>query len=165
MAETEILKKQNGGARPGAGKKKGYRHKHTLDKIMAREHLRLQVTARQQDMVNAQIQNALGLKHLFMRDDAGKWTQVTDPDMIEVVLNSGEEGKYFYIHSKDPSIQAFTDLMNRALDKPKEQEQEVTIKLTTELKEMPGDRLAAELEALRGKLQASKALAREPEEA
>lgn len=29
--------------------------------------------------------------------------------------------------TRDPSIQAYTDLMNRALDKPKEQEQEIKL--------------------------------------
>ncbi len=34
---------------------------------------------------------------------------------------------------KDPSVQAFTDLMNRALDKPKEQPQELQISGSLEL--------------------------------
>lgn len=144
---------------------KGHVTRKTLDKLASREMVRQYIMGHINDMLRAQVENAKGLKHLFMRDDAGKWTQVTDPAMIEVVLNSGEEGKYFYIHSKDPSVQAWTDLANRALDKPKEQEQEVTVKLTTEVKEMPADRLAAELEALRGKLQATKALAAETEDA
>jgi hypothetical protein len=42
-------------------------------------------------------------------------------------LNSGDEGSYYWIHTKDPSVQSFTDLMNRALDKPKEQEQEIDL--------------------------------------
>ncbi len=46
-----------------------------------------------------------------------------------VALNApgAGEGSTYYIYAKDPSIQAFTDLMNRALDKPKEQKQEVEI--------------------------------------
>jgi len=32
-------------------------------------------------------------------------------------------GNSFWIYTKDPSVQAFTDLMNRALDKPTEQVQ------------------------------------------
>jgi hypothetical protein len=31
------------------------------------------------------------------------------------------------VWEKDPSVSAFTDLMNRALDKPKEQEQEIDL--------------------------------------
>src|SRR5262249_11496431 len=44
-----------------------------------------------------------------------------DPKQIEAALNAGEEGKQYWTFTKDPSIQAFTDLMNRALDKPTEQ--------------------------------------------
>jgi len=35
-------------------------------------------------------------------------------------LNSGDEGKYYSTYTKDPNVQAFTDLMNRALGKPVE---------------------------------------------
>lgn len=107
------------------GRPKGSRSIETLDKIAAREALRLMVTAKMQPLVDAQIANALGIAHLFIRDKAGKFVQVTDPAQIQTILNSGKQNEYFYVHTKDPSIQAFTDLMNRALDKPAEQ-----IKLT-----------------------------------
>lgn len=121
------LKSKRGGARPGAGKPKGYVHKATLDKAAAREAHREIVMRHMEELTRAQIQNAKGLSHLFVRDDAGRFVQITDPKMIEVTLNAGEQDRYFYIHTKDPSIQAYTDLMNRALDKPKEQEQELRI--------------------------------------
>ena len=115
------------------GPKKGAVYQKTLDKVAAREALRAIVIRDMDKLVRAQLQNALGLSHLFMRDETGKFVQITDPKMIETVLNAGEEGKYFYIHTKDPSIQAFTDLMNRALDKPAEQEQQHTLSGKLEL--------------------------------
>ena len=45
---------------------------------------------------------------------------------------------------KDPSVQAFADLLNRALDKPKEQEQEVKLQV-----EGDWDKLAARLSSAR----------------
>lgn len=128
---SEILKNGHGGKRAGAGKPKGVRWQSTLDKIAAREFVRQRVTAQLSALVDAQIANAQGISHLFLKDKTGRFVQITDPAQIETVLNSGERDKYFYIHTKDPSTQAFTDLLNRALDKPAEQVQE--IKLSGEL--------------------------------
>ena len=49
-----------------------------------------------------------------------RFVQLTDPKQIEIALNSGDEGKYYWTYTKDPCIQAFTDLMNRALGNPVE---------------------------------------------
>lgn len=73
------------------------------------------------ELVKAQITNAKGLSHFFMRDEKTKqFKQVTDPAMIEVALNAGAEDSYYWIHTKDPSTQAFTALLDRAIDKPTE---------------------------------------------
>jgi hypothetical protein len=42
----------------------------------------------------------------------------------------GEEGEHDWSFAKDPSVEAFTDLMNRALDKAREQE--IEMKLSNE---------------------------------
>lgn len=128
-----------GGRRPNTGPKKGARYKPTIEKAAAREALRQIVLAKLKPLTEAQITNAMGLSHLFLRDDSGKFIRITDPDQIEVILNSGEQDKYFYIQTKDPSIQAFTDLMNRAIDKPAEQVQEVEHKGTIVLRHELGD--------------------------
>ena len=56
-----------------------------------------------------------------MRDAQGRFVHLTDWKQIEIALSSGDEGKYYWTYTKDPSIQAFADLMNRTLDKPVEQ--------------------------------------------
>ena len=111
-----------GGKRPGAGKPKGYKHRGTLDKIAAREYLRSRVIEHMDALIAAQLDNAKGLSHFYLRGEGGKFERITDPEAIERALNDQEaaEGSRFYIHTKDPSIQAFADLMNRALDKPAE---------------------------------------------
>jgi len=62
----------------------------------------------------------------MLRDPAsGTFERVTDESRILAALNSDDDGSHYYVFTKDPSVQSFTDLMNRTLDKPKEQEQEV----------------------------------------
>jgi hypothetical protein len=123
----------NGGKRPGAGRPKGRQSNKTLVKEVQREQLRQLVFQHQEPLIRAQLANALGLRHTFMRDAGGRFVQLTDPQQIADALNSGDEGKYYSTFTKDPSIAAFTDLMNRALDKPKEQEQELAVSATAEL--------------------------------
>jgi len=47
-----------------------------------------------------------------------KFRRISEPDEIRRVVDSGEQ--HYRIYTKDPSVQAFTDLLNRALDKPSE---------------------------------------------
>ena len=104
---------------------KGHKTQRTSGKEMAREALRQIVLARMETLVAAQMAHAEGLKYLVTRDKkSGKFIRVTEAMAKEKSgLADGEE--VIEVWEKDPSVQAFTDLMNRALDKPKEQEQEV----------------------------------------
>ena len=87
--------------------------------------------AHAKDMYHAQIENAKGLNFLVVRDKRnGKFLRRVTEDG-EIALNS--ETEIVEIWAKDPSVQAFTDLMNRALDKPKEQEQEFKLTGDAEL--------------------------------
>jgi hypothetical protein len=101
------------------GKPKGYKHQKTMDKEAAREYVRRTVTAALAPLLAAQISNASGLKYLVTRDKkTGKFIRVTEA-MAKVKQGDNEE--HIEVWEKDPSVQAFTDLMNRALDKPQEQ--------------------------------------------
>jgi hypothetical protein len=104
-----------GGKRDGAGRKPGQR---ALDKIMAREELRRMVIGRIGQLVEAQIANALGIKYLVVRQKGtGKFLRV--PKGAAEKLSREEE--IIEVWEKDPSIHAFTDLMNRAIGKPIDQ--------------------------------------------
>ena len=106
-----------GGKRPGAGKPKGYKHQSTLDKIAARELVRQRITAELGPMLDAQIANAKGIKYLVVRQKTtGKFLRVAES--LAGKLNPDEE--IIEVWEKDPSVQAFTDLLNRAIDKPTE---------------------------------------------
>lgn len=124
-----------GGKRPNSGPKKGTKYgpqKATISKELAREALR-QIVLREMDgLVSAQLSNAKGLKYLVARNaKTGKFERVT-PDMLEAADDALHER--IEVWEKDPSVQAFTDLMNRALDKPKEQEQELDIRGALEIR-------------------------------
>ena len=128
------LKSSRGGARPGAGRKKGSRWPSTITKQQAREALRAQVMAHFAPLILAQIENARGISHFMLRDPkTGKFERVTDEASILAALNAPQGESHYYIYTKDPSIQAFTDLMNRTLDKPREQEIAVTLTGEAEL--------------------------------
>jgi hypothetical protein len=91
----------------------------TLAKEEARELVRRMVTARLERLVEAQLDNAEGLKHLMMRDPkTGKFERITgDAKQIDKAVKSKNA---CWIYTKDPNVQAFTDLVNRAIDKPSE---------------------------------------------
>lgn len=106
-----------GGARPNSGPKKGAKYAKTLDKEATREILRAMVREQLRPMVEAQVANALGLKFLMVREKAtGKFKRVGEAGAK--ALNPEEE--IIEVWEKDPSVQAFQDLLDRTLDKPKQ---------------------------------------------
>lgn len=114
--------------RKTGGKPKGYKAPQTLEKLEAREFVRQAVTNALAPMLRAQIANAMGIGHIFTRDKAGKYTKIEDEDEIDRLMVEGVEGETHWIFKKDPSVQAFADLLNRAIDRPKEQEQDINIR-------------------------------------
>lgn len=105
------MKKTRGGARPGAGRKPGGQNASTLEKQALRELLRQKVAADFGPLIDAQISNAKGIKYLVARDPkTGKFERIKE---AQVNPDSAIE-----VWEKDPCVQAFTDLMNRAIDKP-----------------------------------------------
>jgi hypothetical protein len=115
-----------GGKRPGAGRPKGttgIKQKATLSKEAAREALRVIVMREMDEMSAAQIAAAKGLKYLVARHKKGG----TFRPVRNVLEAIKDEEQIIEVWEHRPSTQAFTDLMNRALDKPKEQMQEIEV--------------------------------------
>ena len=54
------------------------------------------------------------------------WRQAIE--RVKALEDVDQDENTIEVWEKDPSVQAFTDLLNRYLDKPKEQEQEVAMK-------------------------------------
>ena len=110
------------------GRPKGSKSKNTITKEMAREQLRREVIANLGPMLQAQIANSKGIKYLVVRDKkGGKFLRVTE---AMAKAKTGDTEELIEVWEKDPSIQAFSDLLNRALDKPMEQPQQIDLKVT-----------------------------------
>lgn len=105
------------------GRPKGAKNKATIksavEKEVLREELRQMVRAELRPMTEAQIANAKGIKYLVVREKgSGKFVRVTEA-MAKVKLGKTEE--IVEVWEKDPAIAAYTDLLNRTIDKPAEQ--------------------------------------------
>ena len=125
-----------GGARPNSGPKKGTIYgpnKATISKEQAREALRQIVLREMEGLVASQMAHAKGLSYLVGRDKAGKFKKLTSEE-ADKALTGESEYTTVEVWEKDPSVQAFTDLMNRALDKPKEQEQDINANVALSIK-------------------------------
>lgn len=112
-----------GGTRVG-GKPKGHKAKSTLAKEAARELTRQLVTKHLEPLIQAQVANAMGIKYLVVREKSGKFVRVTEA-MAKARQGLTDTQEIIEVWEKDPSVQAFTDLLNRAIDKPSEQVQAV----------------------------------------
>jgi hypothetical protein len=106
----------------GSGKPKGFKAPKTLEKLEAREYVRQRVTAALDPILDAQIEHAQGISQFVYRDEQGRFKVIDDPDELRACLS---QGKAIRIFTRLPSSQAFAELFNRALDKPREQEVEV----------------------------------------
>ncbi len=127
----------------GSGKKKGHKAPQTLEKLEARELVRSTVTNALQPMLEAQIAHAVGLKYLVARHKTtGKFAKLTEDLMDTISKGDNPEYEAIEVWTKDPSVQAFTDLLNRALDKPKDQPVEVKV---TQVKDISDRELASRL--------------------
>jgi len=100
---------------------KGYKTQKTLDKEAAREALREIVKEHIAEMVAAQVAAAKGLKYLTVRNKkTGKFEKLTK-DLAETILGGQDpERELVEVWEQAPNVQAFTDLMNRTIDKPTE---------------------------------------------
>lgn len=102
----------------GKGKPKGYRAPQTIQKELERERLRQMVCAELEPMARAQIEHAKGVSYMVLRNPDGTFTRATDVKQIDAACAAGAQA--FKIFTQAPNVQAFADLLNRALDKPVE---------------------------------------------
>jgi len=135
MAAKE-RKKVPEGERKKPGPKKGQIFAKTLKKEELRELYRDLAAPHIKAILKAQLDSAVGINHFMLRDPkTGQWMRLTDPDEILAALNApeGEAASRYLVYAKDPNQQAATDILNRVMDKPKEQEQEIDLKASVRL--------------------------------
>lgn len=130
------------------GRPKGSKNRPTiaaLDKVAARELVRQKVIAALEPMIRAQIAHARGIGHLYTRDKTGKFTKIENQRRVDELLATGNEEEDYWIFTKDPSVQAFTDLLNRAIDKPTET---LDVTHSVDIANIPDAELDARIRAL-----------------
>lgn len=107
--------------RAGPGRPKGSVATTTLEKRIAHARLVKKVVKALDPMVDAQIAHATGIKFLVARrKNGGKFERVTQEELEDVLAGQDDGRIVLEVFDKDPSVQAFTDLLNRALGKPVE---------------------------------------------
>jgi hypothetical protein len=117
------------GPKPGTpqrgGVPKGYIFPQELQKQEGKARLRELVLTRLDPIVEGLIGKAMGVNHMMLRDDEGKWKRLESAEEITAALNApdAEKDRTFWIHTKDPDVQAAADLLNRAIGKPIEEVQ------------------------------------------
>ena len=120
MGKTTVAERARQNGRKG-GRPKGSQNKRVVARELRRheevEVLRELFRAEMGAMFKAQIEHAKGISHFFLRNTAGQWERVTDPDEIAAALNTGEG---FWIYTKDPSAQSFRDIADRVMGKAAE---------------------------------------------
>ncbi len=104
------------------GRPKGSITAQTASERATKEQMRLQlrelVAAAFKPLVDAQIANAQGIKFLVARDKVGKFSRISEEELKAILDGQDSNRVLIEVWDKDPSVQAFTDLMNRAIDKP-----------------------------------------------
>lgn len=123
------------------GKPKGFKAQKTLEKEAARELTRAFVTDRLIPLLEAKFANATGIRHLMMREKNGKFERVavdaSDPSVAAAQIDAAlKTGNAFWIYTKDPNDQASKDLLDRAIDKPKEQPHDLNLTGTLTLEDL-----------------------------
>ena len=108
------------------GRPKGRKSEKTLDLMWERELIRRQILAERQPMIDAHTQHAKGIGYMLIRRPDGTYSRATDENQIDAALAVG--GSAFKIFTQAPNPQSFTTLMAYAVDKPKEQAQDLNIK-------------------------------------
>lgn len=116
------MKLGHGGKRAGAGKPKGTKHQSTLNKEQAREHYQAWQTARLKLLSDVQFTTACGVSQFVYRDEAGRFKVIDDPDELRKKV---QDGSALEIFTRLPNAQAQSDILNRVMDKPTEQQQVV----------------------------------------
>jgi hypothetical protein len=104
------------------GRPKGSLEQATLDKRANAALVRQIVQKRLEPLVNAQIDNALGVSYLVLRDASGAYVRATDEAQVDAALerlNSGDESAVRF-YTKEPHAGAASMLLAYAADKPVE---------------------------------------------
>ena len=114
-----------GGPQEGSGRPKGRKNQKTLDLEWERELIRRQILNRIGPVTDAQLDHAAGVMYIALRNPDGTYTRATNTQQVDAALAVGETAFKFFTQAPNP--QAYSTLMAYAIDRPKEQKQEVEV--------------------------------------
>jgi hypothetical protein len=132
-SELENLKNNSssghGGARNGAGRKKGGMNYSTKQRLAIRKSFEDRIHHNADTLLNAALTKALGESYLFHRYKVGSGAKermeteiVTDPQTImeylDEQLDNLPDNEYYYISTKPVDMVAVKELYDRAFGKP-----------------------------------------------
>ena len=146
--EGTQVKSGRGGYRPGSGRKPGSTlangrvtpYKPAREKAELLSLWRTEVSRQFETLVRAQIQSAQGVTHMVARDAAGRWTTVTDPDVMVERLNAGEQADR--LSAVAPNATLIGQIMDRMFGQAK---QTIDLDVSTEPSRLSDRELSASL--------------------
>lgn len=110
-----------GGARTGAGAKKGSKQKPSIfkqDREACLDRARKRILPRLDRIFDRHADNAEGVSYMLLRDDDGSYVRATDEKQFDAAIAAGKET--FRIYTKEPSASSFKELMDRTFGKAPE---------------------------------------------
>lgn len=141
-----VVKKKNGGKRPGAGRPKGKKSPAVIEREAALKAFRDRVAKNTERLMNSQMALAEGVSLLFRvdKDSKGKdqpAVQVTDPEEIKQYIDGDLDGdSYYFITTKQPDNRALDSLFDRTYGKAQQNiKAEGDLGVTVALVEFVGD--------------------------
>ena len=145
----------HGGTRAGAGRPKGTSiasgrtrvYKRTAERAELLSLWRAEVSHQFKSLVRAQLSAAQGVTHMVARDDQGRWTTVTDPDVMVERLNAGEET--YRLSAVAPNATLIGQIMDRLFGQAR---QTIDLDVSTEPSRLSDIELSASLSGLLQKL-------------
>lgn len=114
-----------GGKRPGSGRPKGTtgiplaatisaNEQKAIARDVIREHVKQHIPA----IIQAQVENAIGVPYMVLRAPDGSFVRATDEKQVDAALALGATA--FKLYTKEPHTAAASMLLAYAADKPVE---------------------------------------------
>ena len=122
-------------------------YKPTREKAELLSLWRAEVGRQFETLVQAQIESAQGVTHMVARDDEGRWTTVTDPDVMVDRLNAGDQA--YRLSAVAPNATLIGQIMDRMFGQAK---QTIDLDVSTEPSRLSDRELSASLGNLMKKL-------------
>jgi len=119
---------------------------------------RAEVSKQFKTLVQAQLASAQGVTHMVARDDQGRWTTVTDPDVMVERLNAGDQA--YRLSAVAPNATLIGQIMDRMFGQAR---QSLEIDVVTTPSQLSDSELSSSLAGLLEKLRPT--VPEEPESA